>query len=84
MKRSLTLLLGLALLVPFAWPQASTSSVSGTVRDPSGAVFERQGIGLKDQLNGLWQRGLGNLRGGRCGFSAGGEAKSNNNQNSEN
>ena len=39
MKRSLTLLLGLALLVPFAWPQASTSSVSGTVRDPSGAVI---------------------------------------------
>ncbi|MCX6630178.1 MAG: carboxypeptidase-like regulatory domain-containing protein [Candidatus Solibacter sp.] len=39
MKRSLILLLGLALLVPSAWPQASTSSVSGTVRDQSGAVI---------------------------------------------
>ena len=38
MKRSLTLILGLALLVSSAWPQASTSSVSGTVRDMSGAV----------------------------------------------
>ena len=29
----------LVLLVPNAWPQATTASVSGTVRDQSGAVI---------------------------------------------
>ena len=39
MRRILPFVLLLVLLPPAAWPQASTGSVSGTVRDQSGAVI---------------------------------------------
>ena len=39
MRRTLRVLLAAVALAGCAWPQASTGSVSGTVRDPSGAVI---------------------------------------------
>jgi hypothetical protein len=41
-------LLVAALLTPLAWPQASTGTVSGTVRDQSGAVIPSASVTLKN------------------------------------
>src|ERR1044071_1948660 len=42
-------MLVMALLLPPAWPQASTASVSGTVRDPSGAVIPSASVTLTNK-----------------------------------
>ena len=46
-------LLTLALLVPTAWPQASTATVSGTVRDQSGAVVPNASVTLTNSATSI-------------------------------
>ncbi|HSB13261.1 MAG TPA: hypothetical protein VLE22_02310, partial [Bryobacteraceae bacterium] len=46
-------LLMLALLAPTAWPQASTATVSGTVRDQSGAVVPTASVTLTNSATNI-------------------------------
>jgi len=43
----------LALLAPCAWPQASTATVSGTVRDQTGAVVPAASVSLVNAATGV-------------------------------
>ncbi|MBI3473223.1 MAG: carboxypeptidase regulatory-like domain-containing protein, partial [Candidatus Solibacter usitatus] len=46
MKRFILCILAAILLTPRAWPQASTATVSGTVRDQTGAVIPGASVTL--------------------------------------
>jgi hypothetical protein len=46
LKRLALLFLAFATLAPLAWPQASTGTVSGTVRDQTGAVIPGAAVSL--------------------------------------
>src|SRR5690242_16104186 len=56
MRRLVITSLLLALLVPAAWPQATTGTVSGTVRDQSGAVIPNAEVAITNTETNVTSR----------------------------
>jgi Carboxypeptidase regulatory-like domain len=63
MQRLGLLLLACATLAPLAWPQASTGTVSGTVRDQSGAVIPGAAVSLTNTATNVVSKTISNEAG---------------------
>ena len=55
-RKTLFVLLAALLLAPLAWPQASTGSVSGTVRDQTGAVIPGSAVVITSATTNVTSR----------------------------
>jgi hypothetical protein len=60
LQNCVPLVLALALFAPSAWPQASTGTVSGTVRDQSGAVVPGAAVSLQNTATNVTSKSVTN------------------------